>query len=136
MSKIALLLLAFRMTSWPGSLYFRMARNWAIYKAFFVAFVVNISLTLVEKRVVIACCYDWCNTNVLENKKAYPPVDRRASLNLAQSKSKYETNSSITSDLNVITNSKLFANYQKIWFIKVQYIEPRFAQYQLKTLTG
>lgn len=56
---MTLWLSAFKLTSWLGSLYPRMAKNWAIYKAFFLAFIVAIYSVSVEKRVTVACYFDW-----------------------------------------------------------------------------
>lgn len=119
---MASLLLALKVTGLSGSLYLRVAKNWAIHKAFFLAFVVAIYLALVKERVTIICCFDWCNTSLIESKKAYPPVDYCPSLSLAQLNFVYLTNSFVVSNLNVISNYKLSAKYWKIWVIKVQYI--------------
>lgn len=108
---MALLLLALRLTSWLGSLYFKAAENWAIYKAFFLASVMAIYSALVKKRAMVGCYFDWWDTDHLERKKIYPPIDLCLSLSLTQFEFVYPTNISVLLDLNLISNSKVLAKY-------------------------
>lgn len=57
-SRITSQLSALRLTNQSGSLYSMAAKNYAIYKAFFLAYVIALYLVLVEERAIVACCFD------------------------------------------------------------------------------
>ena len=69
MSKMALLLSTLRLTGWFSSLHFQAAKNRAIYKAFFLAFVMAIYSALVQKRATVTYCFDWWDTDPPDPKK-------------------------------------------------------------------
>lgn len=75
--------MAFKINDWPGSLYLKVDRNWAIHKTFFPAFVVAIYSALVKEKPTIAYCFNKYNTGLPENKKAYLPIDCCPSLSSA-----------------------------------------------------
>lgn len=54
---IVFLLLVFGLIFWSNSLYLRVAKNQAIHKVFFLAFIVAIYSALVKKRVTIGYCF-------------------------------------------------------------------------------
>lgn len=49
---------AFRLISWLGNLYSNIAKNYAIHKTFFSAFIITIYSILIEKRIIIAFYFD------------------------------------------------------------------------------
>ncbi len=134
-SKIAPLLLVFRLNSWPGSLYPTAAKNWSNYKASFSASVIAIYSISVEDRVTVTCCFDWWDTNPAERRKKYPPFDLHSSLSPVQSESVCPNSSSVIFDLKVIPSSYVQAKYWKIPITKLQFIGLGFVQYRIRNPT-